>query len=132
MVLNRQRAAHKRWIGGEAAPSRGRRSHVCSAVSTESIIKPVGISPPFDRDHPLPQPPIAELVAVQTSPGCVSCRLLVRDEESLTAPPHIVWMNRAFADIPASHAGCRARAQAWAPRAGYRNIEGKEGQRKQA
>ncbi len=78
------------------------------------------------------QPPIAELVAIQTSPDCVSYRLLVRDAESLTAPPQVVWMNRAFADIAESHAGCRARAHAWALKAGYRIVEGTEGQRKRA
>ena len=78
------------------------------------------------------QPPIAELVTVQTSPGCVSYRLLVRDAESLTAAPRVVWCNRAFADMPESHAGCRARAQAWALKNGYRIVEGKEGQRKRA
>ncbi len=78
------------------------------------------------------QPPIAELVTVRTSPGCVSYRLLVRDEEALTAPTRVVWMNRAFADIPASHAGCRARARAWALKHGYRIIERKEEPRKHA
>ncbi len=78
------------------------------------------------------QPPIAELVAITTSPGCVSYRLLVRDPESLTAPPRIVWMNRAFADIAESHAGCRARAHAWALKHGYRIVDGMEGQRKRA
>ena len=78
------------------------------------------------------QPPIAELVAVQTSPGCVSYRLLVRDPESLTPPARVVWRNRAFADIPESHAGCAARAQSWALKHGYRIAEGKEGQRKRA
>ena len=78
------------------------------------------------------QPPIAELVAVQTSPGCVSYRLLVRDAESLTAAPRVVWMNRAFADIPESHAGCRARAHAWALKAGYRIVESKGGERRRA
>ena len=77
------------------------------------------------------QPPIAELVTVTTSPGCVSYRLLVRDAESLTAP-RVVWSNRAFADVPESHAACRARARAWALKAGYRIVEGKEGQRKRA
>jgi hypothetical protein len=80
----------------------------------------------------VPQPPFAELVAVQTSPDCVSYRLLVRNAESLTAPPRVVWMNRAFADIPERHAGCRARAQAWALKAGYRIVEGKEGKQKRA
>ncbi len=80
----------------------------------------------------MPQPPIAELVAVQTSPGCVFYRLLVRDAESLMAPPRIVWSNRAFTDIPQSHAGCRARARAWALKHGYRIVEEKEGQRKRA
>ena len=46
------------------------------------------------------QPPAAELVAVTTSPGCVSYRLVVRDPESLTAASRVVWSNRAFADIP--------------------------------
>ena len=78
------------------------------------------------------QPPIAELVAVQTSPGCVSYRLLMRDAESLTAPPRIVWRNRAFADIPESHAGCRARAHAFALKEGYRIVEEKEEQRRRA
>ncbi len=78
------------------------------------------------------QPPIAELVTVRTSPGSVSYRLLVRDAESLTAPPRVVWMNRAFADIPESHAGCRARAYAWALKNDYRIVEGKDGQRKRA
>ena len=78
------------------------------------------------------QPPIAELVTVTTSPGCVSYRLLVRDAESLTAPPRVVWSNRAFADVPASHAGCRARAHAWALKHGYRIVERKEGQRRRA
>ncbi len=68
------------------------------------------------------QPPIAELVTVQTSPGCVSYRLIVAGRT--------VWSNRAFADVPESHAGCRARAHAWALKAGYRIVEGKEGQRK--
>ncbi len=77
------------------------------------------------------QPPIAELVAITTSPGCVSYRLLVRDAESLTAP-RVVWMNRAFADIPASHVGCRAQAHAWALKVGYRIMEGTEGQLKRA
>jgi hypothetical protein len=79
------------------------------------------------------QPPIAELVAVQTSPGCVSYRLLVvRDAESLTAPTRLVWSSRAFADVPESHAGCRARARAFALKAGYRIVERKEGARKRA
>ncbi len=80
----------------------------------------------------MPQPPIAELATVQTSPGCVSYRLLVRDPESLAAPPRIVWRNRAFADIPESHAGCKGRAYAWALKHGYRIVEGKQGQRKRA
>ncbi len=74
----------------------------------------------------------AELVSVRTSQACVSYRLLVRDPESITAPPRVVWMNRAFADIPESNAGCRARAHAWALKAGYRIVEGKEGQKKRA
>jgi hypothetical protein len=78
------------------------------------------------------QPPIAELVAIQTSPGCVSYRLLVRVTESLTAPPWVVWMNRAFADIAESHAGCRARGHEFALKHGYRIVEGQEGQRKRA
>ncbi len=69
------------------------------------------------------QSPISELVAIQTSPGCVSYRLLVRDAESLTAPPRVVWMNRAFADIPESHAGCRARAHAFALKEGFRIVD---------
>ena len=77
----------------------------------------------------MPQPPIAELVAVQTSPGCVSYRLLVCDAESLTAAPKVVWMNRAFADVPASQAACRARAQAWALKHGYQIVESKEHRR---
>ncbi len=80
----------------------------------------------------MPQPSIAELVTVQTSPDCVSYRLLVRDAESLTAPPRVVWRNRAFADIPESHAGWRARARAWALKHGYRIVEEKEGQKKRA
>ncbi len=76
------------------------------------------------------QPPIAELVAITTSPGCVSYRLLVRDAESLTAAPRVVWMNRAFADIAERHAGCRARAHAWALKHGYRIVEEKEGQQR--
>ncbi len=69
------------------------------------------------------QPPVATLVTVQTSPGCVSYRLLVRDPESLTAPPRIVWRNRAFADIPASHVGCQSRAIAFALKEGYRIVD---------
>ena len=76
------------------------------------------------------QPPIAELVTVQTSPGCVSYRLLVRDPESLTAPPRIVWRNRAFADIPESHAGCKGRAYAFALKEGYRVIDRTEVERR--
>jgi hypothetical protein len=34
--------------------------------------------------------------------------------------------------IAQSHAGCRARAQAWALKHGYRIVEGKEAQRKRA
>ncbi len=74
----------------------------------------------------------AELVSVRTSQACVSYRLVVRDPESITAPPRIVWSNRAFADVPASHAGCRTRAHAWALKHGYRVVEGKEGQRRRA
>ena len=70
--------------------------------------------------------PIAELVTVQTSPGCVAYRLYVRDDESLTAPPRLVWSNRAFADVAASHAGCRTRAWAWALEHGYRIVERRE------
>ena len=80
----------------------------------------------------MPQPPIAELIAVQRSLGCVSYQLLVRNSVRLTLPPRIVWMNRAFADIPASHVGCRAQAHAWALKAGYRIMEGTEGQLKRA
>ena len=78
------------------------------------------------------QPPIAELVTVQTSPGCVSYRLYVRDAESLTAPLRLVWSNRAFADVAASHAGCRARAKAWAIEHGFKLIERKEVEQKRA
>ena len=78
------------------------------------------------------QPSIAELVTVTTSPSCVSYRLLVRDAESLTVVPRVVWMNRAFADVPESHAACRARAHAWALKHGYRIVESKEGQQKRA
>ncbi len=76
-------------------------------------------------------PPFAQLVAVQTSPGCVSYRLLVRDPESLTAPPRVVWSNRVY-DCPEGHAGAQARARAGALKHGYRIVEGKEGQRKRA
>ncbi len=66
----------------------------------------------------------AELQIVKTSPGCVSYRLIVAGR--------VVWSNRTFADIPESHAGCRARAHAWALKAGYRIVEGTEGQLKRA
>ncbi len=80
----------------------------------------------------MPQPPIAELIAVQRSLGCVSYQLLVRDSVRLTPPPRIVWMNRAFADIPESHAGCKGRAYAWALKHGYRIVEGTKGQKRRA
>ncbi len=67
---------------------------------------------------------IAELQIVKTSPGCVRYSLHVAGRE--------VWSNRAFADVPESHAGCRARAQAWALKARYRIVEENEGQRKRA
>ena len=63
-------------------------------------------------------PPVAELITIKTSPGCVSYRLVVDGR--------IVWRNRAFADVAASHAGCRARAKAWALEHGYRLVERKE------
>jgi hypothetical protein len=47
---------------------------------------------------------LAELQIVRTSPGCVSYRLIVAGR--------VVWINRAFADIPESHAGCKARMKA--------------------
>ncbi len=78
------------------------------------------------------QPPIAELVTVQTSPACVSYRLEVADGDNLTAPRRVVWSNRAFADVPESHAACRARAKAWALRQGYKVVERKEERRKRA
>ncbi len=36
------------------------------------------------------QPPIAELVAIVTSPGCVSYRLYERPQDSLTAPARLL------------------------------------------
>ena len=69
-------------------------------------------------------PPVAELVTKQTSPGCVSYRLVVDGR--------IVWRNRAFANVAESHAGCRARAQAWAIEHGFKLIERKEVQRRSA
>ncbi len=78
------------------------------------------------------QPPIAELVAIQTSPGCVSYRLLVRDTESLTVPARVVWSNRAFADVPESQAACRARAPAWALKEGYRIVDRTELERRRS
>ena len=77
------------------------------------------------------QPPAAELVTVATSPGCVSYRLLVRDPESLTAPPRIVWSNRVY-DQPEGHAGARMRARQWALQQGFRIVEGKEATQKRA
>ena len=69
-------------------------------------------------------PPVAELITKQTSPGCISYRLVVDGR--------IVWRNRAFADVAASHAGCRARAKAWAIEHGFKLIERKEVQRRSA
>lgn len=75
-------------------------------------------------------PSVVELVTVQTSAACVSYRLEVADSDSLTAPRQIVWSNRAFADVPASHAACRARARAWALQEGHRIVERSESERR--
>ncbi len=61
----------------------------------------------------------AELEIVSTSPQCVSYRLRVSGR--------IVWSNRAFADIPESHAAVRRRLEAWARKHGYRVIEADPG-----
>ncbi len=95
--------------------------------SVRRAARPFGVA--RGAAHTIPQPPIAELVTVQTSPGCVSYRLLVRDAESLMAP-RIVWSNRAFADIPESHAGGRGRAYAFALKEGYRIIDRTEVERR--
>ena len=70
------------------------------------------------------QPPIAELVTIATSSGCVSFRLVVAGRTA--------WSNRAFADMTESHAACRARALAWALKQGYRIVEMKGGDRRRA
>ena len=66
----------------------------------------------------MPPQPIAELVTKQTSPGCISYRLVVDGR--------IAWRNRAFADVAASHAGCRARARAWALKHEYWIVEARQ------
>ena len=102
---------------------------------TDSRIQQARYATPFLVSHRSQTPcshRIAELVTVQISPGCVAYRLVVHDAESLMAAARVVWMNQAFVDVPASQAACRARAKAWALTAGYRIVEGTEGQRKRA
>jgi hypothetical protein len=63
----------------------------------------------------------ASLVTARTSRTTVSYRLLVDGR--------IVWSNRAFADVPASHQGARRRAEAWAQQHGYRIVEARQQRR---
>ncbi len=51
MVLNRQRAGHKRWIGGGVRAVAALADPI-RAVSTEPRIPLVRIFAPFDRDCP--------------------------------------------------------------------------------
>ncbi len=61
---------------------------------------------------------LAELNVVRTNETCVSYRLRVLGR--------IVWSNRAYADVPESHAAVRRRMEAWAAEHGYRVSERKE------
>ena len=58
----------------------------------------------------------AELVIVQTTPDCVSYRLI--------AGGRVVWSNRVY-PRPEGHQGARERLAAWALQHGYRVVEQK-------
>ena len=53
----------------------------------------------------------AQLVIVQTSPACLSYRLIVAGR--------VVFLTRAFSELEQSRQGARARCERWAARHGY-------------
>ncbi len=62
-----------------------------------------------------------ELVTARTSAGCAYRLYTV--PEGVTDTPRLVWSNRAYADVPASHQGAQERARAFARKEGYRIID---------
>ena len=58
---------------------------------------------------------IATLIIVNTSPGCLSYRLM--------AAGRVVWSNRVYNNRPEGEAGARKRMAAWAAAHGYTVVE---------